>query len=106
MVEDDARECVVHAVVDEIAGLAVAHGFAGDARDQRRDRGYKKPSGLGKNLNVLREQSADLGVDLRGSIVRTNYLLDLSSLKTRALQVLVSSTMLTSAVSRKPWIEL
>ena len=57
MVEDDAGKRVIYAVVDEIAGLAVAHGFANDARDQSRSRGHKKPSWLGKNLNVIREQS-------------------------------------------------
>ena len=52
VVEDDAGEGVVHAVVDVVALLAVAHGLADDLGHQRRGRGHQEAAGLGQDLHV------------------------------------------------------
>ena len=63
VVEDDARKGVVDAVVDVVAGPAVAHRLADHACDRGRGRRHQEAAGLGQDLHVLREQPADLGVD-------------------------------------------
>ena len=64
VVENDARESMINAVVDVVAGFPVPHGLADDARDGHGGSGDEKAARLGENLNVLREQPADLGIDL------------------------------------------
>ena len=60
------REGVIDAVVDVVAGLAVAHGLADDARDGGGGGGHQEAARLGQDLDVRREQAVDLGVDLPG----------------------------------------
>ena len=54
MVEDDAREGVIDAVVDVVAELAVADGLADDLGHQRGGGGHQEPARLGQDLDVLR----------------------------------------------------
>src|SRR6185369_10019723 len=53
MIENDAGESVINAVVDEIARLPVTDGLADDASDGGSSRGHEEPARLGENLNVL-----------------------------------------------------
>ncbi len=66
MVEHDAGIRVVDAVVDVVARLAVAERLADDPRDRGGGRGHQVPPRLGQDLDVLRKQPVDLGVDLLG----------------------------------------
>ena len=66
MVEDDAAERVVNAVVDVVARSAVAHGLADDAGDAGCGAGDEEPSRLGENLDVGGKQPVNLGVDDAG----------------------------------------
>ena len=69
---------MIDAVVDVIARLAVADGLAHDARDGVAGGGDHEAAGLGEDLDVLREETVDLGVDdlreiaegLHGGVVR------------------------------------
>ena len=64
MVKDDAAEGVINAVVNVVAGLAVAHRFADDRRDGCGGGGHKEPARLGQDLDGFRKEAVNLGVDL------------------------------------------
>src|SRR5262249_38819640 len=63
MIKNNPAERVVNAVINIIAALPFAHGFADDARNRSRRRRHQKTSRLGKDLNILREQSLNLRVN-------------------------------------------
>src|SRR5664280_3594308 len=53
VIKDDAGIGVIDAVVDVIAGFAVAHGLADDLRHRVPRAGHEKTARLGENLDVL-----------------------------------------------------
>src|SRR6202040_3154275 len=64
MIENDAAESVINAVVDVIAAFAVAHRFA-DHAGHRSGRGrHEETPRLREYFDVRRKQPVDLGVDL------------------------------------------
>src|SRR5580765_4720739 len=64
MIENDPAEGVINAVVDVVAGFAVTHCLADDARDGRGCSSYQETARLRQDLNIPREQPVDLGVNL------------------------------------------
>ena len=70
VVEDDAGEGVVHAVVDVVAALAVADGLADHLGHQRGGGGHQEPARLGEDFDVLREEPVELGVDASGQLAK------------------------------------
>src|ERR1035437_4332257 len=69
VIEYDPGVGVVHAVIDVVAALPVAHRFTDDTRDCRGGARYQKPARLSQDFDILREQAVDLGVDLPGQHV-------------------------------------
>ena len=65
VVEDDAGERVIHAVVDVVAELAVAHRLADDRGDQRGRGGHMKRPGSAR-ISRLGEEAVEFGIDARG----------------------------------------
>ena len=66
VVEDDAGERVIHAVVDVVAAFAVAAGLADHLGHERGGGGHQEPARLGQDLDVLGEQPVEFGVDPPG----------------------------------------
>src|ERR1043165_2396492 len=54
---------MIHAVVNVVARLAVAHRLADDPGDGGRGGGDEESPGLGENLDVPVEQAVNLGID-------------------------------------------
>ena len=73
VVEDHARVGVVDAVVDVVAEFVVSHRLADDLRDGGARRGDQEPSRLGENLDLLREKSVELVVDLLGQVAELGH---------------------------------
>ena len=66
MVIHHARKCLVDAVVDVIEHFSVPSGLPDDLRHERRGRGNHKPTGLGKDFNIIGEEPRELGVQESG----------------------------------------
>src|SRR5258708_34689382 len=64
MIENDAAERVIDAVIDVVTGFASPNGFANNASDRGRCGRYQESARLRQNLNVLGEEPLNLGVDL------------------------------------------
>src|SRR5208283_3744 len=65
MVEDDAGEGVIDAVVDIVTELPIAHGLAEYPGDGEGGGGDHEPARLGEYLDVLLKQAGELAVDER-----------------------------------------
>src|SRR5258708_28636736 len=63
MVENNAAERMIDAVVDVVAGFAVPHGFANDPGDGSGRGRDQEPAGLSKDLDVFGEQTVNLCID-------------------------------------------
>ena len=62
MVEDNAAESVINAVIDVVTRLAVANSFADDRSDGCRSSCHEEPSGLGEDLDFLGKKAIDFSV--------------------------------------------
>src|SRR5262245_57803340 len=63
MIEDDAAEGVVHAVINVITRFPIAHCFSDDSGNRSGRGGDQEPSRFGQNLEVAEKKSIDFSVD-------------------------------------------
>ena len=75
MVEDDAREGVIDAVVDVVAAFAVADRLADHLDHDRAGRGHQEPPGLGQDLHVRREKPLQFALSVWASSLKGRTLL-------------------------------
>ena len=64
MIKNNPAERVIHAVVNVVTSLPVAHGLSNDPGDGGCCRGHQKTPRLRQHLNFLRKQSFYLCVNL------------------------------------------
>ena len=62
MIKNDPGKSVIHAVVDVVAGFALAPGFADDSGDGGGGGGHDVAARFRQNLDVRREEAIDLGI--------------------------------------------
>src|SRR4029077_13680552 len=63
VIENDAAECVVNAVIQVVAEPPVANGLSDDLRDRGGGGRHQETPGLRKNIDRLRKEAVQLRVD-------------------------------------------